>query len=155
VKVRFGNDEAPTLCGTGTEDYIGTGWGQGVYSNRTQGCLIAEGSSGHYCFYRYHLDDPIFFDDGCLVTIQTIGGTDLSKTLELIDAGVSLTPVSADHQGALVKLMEHPMDVKTIRPVEGWCNFWRQDDWSATAYFYLDSPQGQFSALAGAARRLV
>ena len=28
VKVWLGNDQNPTLCGTGTEDYIGTAWGQ-------------------------------------------------------------------------------------------------------------------------------
>ncbi|HTQ11903.1 MAG TPA: glycoside hydrolase family 172 protein, partial [Fimbriimonadaceae bacterium] len=65
VKVWFGDDDYPTLCGTGTEDYIGTGWGQGVYANRTQGCLIADKEAGQWCFYRFHLDDPIFFDDAC------------------------------------------------------------------------------------------
>ena len=46
VKCRFGRDEFPTLCGTGTEDYIGTGWGQGLYSHRTQGCLVADRDRG-------------------------------------------------------------------------------------------------------------
>jgi len=58
VKVWFGDDDYPTLCGTGTEDYIGTGWGQGVYANRTQGCLIADKEAGQWCFYRFHLDLP-------------------------------------------------------------------------------------------------
>lgn len=38
VKFRFGGEEYPTLCGTGAEDYIGTGWGEGAFANRTQGC---------------------------------------------------------------------------------------------------------------------
>ena len=29
VKCWFGDDEHPTLCGTGAEDYIGTGWARG------------------------------------------------------------------------------------------------------------------------------
>jgi hypothetical protein len=36
-----GDSDYPTLCGTGTEDYIGTGWGQGVFINQYQGCTIA------------------------------------------------------------------------------------------------------------------
>ncbi|MFI5385109.1 MAG: glycoside hydrolase family 172 protein [Fimbriimonadales bacterium] len=159
VKVRFGDDEYATLCGTGTEDYIGTGWGQGVYSHRTQGCLVADKESGQWCFYRYHLDDPIYFDDACQVSIQTIGGNDTAKVIEMLDKGVPLIPVSVDtgDAGGFVKLLE-PGGFRSQDPAkrlrefhagrqraeasDGWCNFWRQDDWSATAYFYLDSPGG-------------
>ena len=41
VKAWFGDDLQPTICGTGTEDYIGAAWGQGRFANRTQGCSIA------------------------------------------------------------------------------------------------------------------
>src|SRR5690349_6688598 len=37
-----GDEELPTLNGTGTEDYIGTGWGQGKFAHLYQGCLVAD-----------------------------------------------------------------------------------------------------------------
>ncbi len=59
VKVYLDGDrEQPTLNGTGTEDYIGTGWGQGKYSHLYQGCLVADAEHMQYCFYRYHVPDP-------------------------------------------------------------------------------------------------
>jgi D-arabinan exo alpha-(1,3)/(1,5)-arabinofuranosidase (non-reducing end) len=155
VKVRFGDDEAATLCGSGTEDYIGTGWGQGVYNHRTQGCLLADRHVGRWAFYRYHLDDPVFFLEGCKVSIQTIGGDGVKKVVELMDRGVPIIPVSIDFGGApgFVPLFEgDPPDLRTLDT--GWVNFWRQDDWSATAYFYLNLPYSNLPPLAPLATRI-
>jgi hypothetical protein len=157
VKARFGDDEHPTLCGTGTEDYIGAGWGQGVYAHRTQGCLIADSDRRQWAFYRYHIDDPIYFDDGCEVSIQTIGGAGKAQVIGLQEKGVPLIPVSIDTgaPGGFVPLMdlEQPVDLRSPAAPEGWCNFWRQDDWSATAYFYLETPEGALPPIAPAAQR--
>lgn len=146
VKVRFGDDENPTLCGTGTEDYIGTGWGQGAYGHRTQGCLIADRENRQWAFYRYHIDDPIYFDDGCEVTIQTIGGSGKSHVIEMKKSGMPLIPVSVDtgEAGGFTRLMDlpQPVDLEDTAIPDHWTNFWRQDDWCGTAYFYLDSPEG-------------
>lgn len=154
VKVWFGGDEEPTLCGTGAEDYIGTAWGQGAFINRTQGCPIADRANRHWAFYRYHLDDPIYFHDGCRVAIQTIGGCAKEKALALLAKQVPLIPVSFDPgaQGAFVGLLEQGIDLASIRE-EGWCNFWRQDDWSATAYFYHEAPEGLLPPIPPAATR--
>lgn len=143
VKCWFGADQNPTLCGTGAEDYIGTGWGQGVYAHRTQGCLIADKETREWAFYRYHIDDPIYFDEGCKISIQTMGGGGMSEVLEFQKQGVPLIPVSlSDEKTPLLKLMDMPQPVDLTDPSlpQGWCNFWRQDDWSGTAYFYLDTP---------------
>ena len=51
--------------GTGTEDYIGTGWGQGAYAHRFQGCLIADAERDEWAFYRYHVPDPVYFASDC------------------------------------------------------------------------------------------
>lgn len=157
VKCRFGDDTHPTLCGTGTEDYIGTGWGQGVYAQRTQGCLVADRNARQWAFYRYHIEDPVFFDEACEVAIQTIGGCGKEKALELQQKGVPLLPVSIDTgaEGGFLRLLERepPVDLTDASLPEGWCNFWRQDDWSGTAYFYLDSPGGTLPAIAPAAMR--
>ena len=157
VKVRFGTDAEPTLCGTGTEDYIGTGWGQGTYSHRTQGCLIADKTARHWAFYRYHIDDPVFFNGGCSVSIQTIGGSDKAQVIALQKQGVPLIPVSIDNgqPKGFHRLMEgeQPVALEDDGVPDGWCNFWRQDDWSATAYFYLDTPNGVLPSLAPVAER--
>ena len=54
-----------------------------------------------------------------------------------------------------MRLMERdqPVDLQSPDIPEGWCNFWRQDDWSGTAYFYLDSPAGVLPAIAPAQAR--
>jgi hypothetical protein len=149
VKCWFGEDAAPTLCGTGTEDYIGTGWGQGTYAHRMQGCLIADKTNREWAFYRYHLDDPIYFDDGCRVTIQTIGGAGLAEVIALQQQGVPLIPITLDpgESRPFLRLMDGPQPVDLTDPAlpQGWCNFWRQDDWSGTAYFYLDTPEGSLN----------
>jgi hypothetical protein len=148
VKVWFGKDDQPTLCGTGTEDYIGTGWGQGEYSHRTQGCTVADKAECQWAFYRYHLDDPVFFDKGCKVAIQTIGGAPKADVIRFQDEGAPVIPVSIDNteKREFIKLMDRsqPVDLKDSGLPDGWCNFRRQDDWSGTAYFYLDSPEPDF-----------
>lgn len=145
VKIRLGDDENPTLCGTGAEDYIGTGWGQGRFTHRTQGCTIADRDRFQWAFYRYHIDDPVYFEDGCSVTIQTIGGSDLQTTLRFRDAGLPLKPVTVDPgvPGQFIRLLEpNATDLATLDGSK-WTNYYRVDDWSAVAYFYLDSPVGQ------------
>ncbi|AIE85459.1 hypothetical protein OP10G_2091 [Fimbriimonas ginsengisoli Gsoil 348] len=158
VKIRTGDDQDPTLCGTGTEDYVGTGWGQGSYAHRTQGCLIADKERRHWAFYRYHVDDPVYFDGGCTVSIQTIGGIGKPKALELLANGVPMIPVTLDpgDPHPMIHLMgrETPVDLATEGTETDWCNFWRQDDWSAVAYFYLDRPENSLPPLAPAAERV-
>jgi Protein of unknown function (DUF2961) len=57
-----GDHEWPTLAGTGTEDYIGTGWGvSNEFANLYQGSPLADADRLRYCFYRYHLPDPDLF----------------------------------------------------------------------------------------------
>lgn len=153
VKLRFRGERTATLCGTGTEDYIGTAWGQGRFAHRTQGCTIAE--DGFWAFYRYHVDDPVFFDGGCEVTIQTMGGGGRQQVLELLDAGVPMIPAAVDAGKGMVHLLagEAPLDPRSVGLTEYGCNFWRQDDWSATAYFYLDRPENGLPPLAPVAER--
>ena len=74
-----GDGQHPTLAGTGTEDYIGTAWGQDKFSQRTTGCPIYDRDHKSWCFYRYHVDDPVFFDTDCRVTLQNMGGISGAK----------------------------------------------------------------------------
>src|SRR5690606_8155670 len=95
VKMYLGGEQKfPTIVGTVTEEYIGTAYGQGVFNNRYQGCLIADNDKGEYAFYRYHVPDPVYFDEDLNVTLQQIGGWDKKRLLELIDKKAPLIPIS-------------------------------------------------------------
>lgn len=144
------DDEHPTLCGTGSEDYMGSAWGQGVFSQRCHGSLLSDGDRGVRALYRFHLDDPIYFDKNILVKIETIGGAKHEDVLRLHMKGVPLTPVTVDVQVAadFHRLLERPkIELDSPEFPRGWVNFYRRDDWCATAWFYLDSPEGQHPTL--------
>jgi len=144
-----GDSDFPTLNGTGTEDYIGTGWGQGAYVNRYQGCWVADFSSRMFTFYRYHVPDPIYFQEDIRVTIQQIGGASKAQVIRMLDEGVNLQPISIDEPPAngvpqeFVKLLEKEPPVPLTDPSlpEGWTNFYRSDHWTSTAFFYLNRPE--------------
>lgn len=151
-----GDTEYPTIAGTGTEDYIGTGWGQGVYHNRFQGALLGDKAAGQYTFYRYHIPDPVYFHKDIRVTIQTMGGDSKDKIVEAMKKGVPLQPVTIDDDGKLVKLLEGaaPPSLETHpAPASSWVNVYRRDDWSVVAFFYLDSPESGLPALPAVTER--
>jgi hypothetical protein len=147
-----------TLVGTGTEDYIGTGWGQGAYTHRFQGAPVADGKTRRWTFYRWHVPDPIFFDTSCEVSWQQIGGAPKADVIKMLAAGVALRPISIDptDRDTFVKLLEKnpvpPLDAPGLP--DGWVNFYRRDDVSATVYLYLDSPTSDAAPLAPAAERV-
>jgi hypothetical protein len=81
-----GDKEYPTICGTGTEDYFGGAWNfeqpKGTY------CLYSTAYSGlnqiirpdglyqantRFGMYRFHIADPIRFNENLKVTIQDLG----------------------------------------------------------------------------------
>ncbi|MBN1481709.1 DUF2961 domain-containing protein [candidate division KSB1 bacterium] len=146
VKVYFdSDDEFPSLVGTGTEDYIGTGWGQGQYFHRYQGCSIADGANKQWSYYRYHIPDPITFKTDCKVTIQQMGGTSKRNVLEMLKNNVPLIPVTINgDESKLIHLYEKGTITDLTNPDlpgdEAWTNFFRSDDVAAVAYFYLDKP---------------
>jgi hypothetical protein len=122
-----GDTKYPTLCGTGTEDYIGSGWAVGQYANLYQGCTLA--GKNKVCFYRLHIPDPVWFHENLRVTIQQLGWGDI-KTLErLIDSGLKLM-----HGDSLIDI------AALVKGKKDGSLFERQDDWSGCAWFYLDSP---------------
>jgi hypothetical protein len=145
-----GDGEFPTLAGTGTEDYIGTAWGQGAFVSRYTGCLVADTENDQWTFYRYHIPDPIMFKNDLRVTIQAMGGNMKEKVIEMLDTGVLLIPVTIQNEKSFIRLMDsiRPVDLKAEGMIEGWTNFYRSDDWSSTAYFYLDKPVNQLPELA-------
>jgi hypothetical protein len=153
VKMYVDEDSSlPTLVGTGTEDYIGTAWGQGAFMNRYTGCLAANDSTDRWSFYRYHVADPIYFSSGIKVVWQQIGGNMKAVVQELQAANVPLIPVTVDDMeksGKLIFLYEQGKhtDLKNADLPEAWTNFYRSDDVAATAFFYLNTPAGVLPAI--------
>lgn len=91
-----GDEEYPTICGTGTEDYFGGAWsfatqenGQTVENTFCTPFLGYPYYSAHdkaihndyhiddmmpqRSFYRWHIMDPILFEENIRVTLQQIG----------------------------------------------------------------------------------
>ncbi len=156
VKIYLDSDtEYPTLNGTGTEDYIGTGWGQGSYANPYAGCLVADDIHKQWSFYRLHVPDPVFFSDKCKVAIQQIGGDAKTEVLKMQKAGATLAPVTIDTGGKLLQLYKkgHIVKLDSAGLPDGWTNFYRSDDVSATAYFYLNTPESNLPQLQAAEYR--
>jgi hypothetical protein len=154
VKMYLDGDSArPTINGTGAEDYIGTGWGEGTFNHLYQGCTVADEKNRQYVFYRLHIPDPIYFYTRFRATIQEIGGGDAGEVKALQAKGVPLIPVSVagDH---FIRLLEKSGSAADSNALKGWMNFYRTDDYSATAYFYLDRPESNLPELAPVGERI-
>ncbi len=93
-----GDDAFPTICGTGTEDYFGGAWsfeqplGQyGAYSTPYLGLPQVIKPDGLYVsqqrfgMYRWHIPDPIRFQQDLRVTIQALGWRSEQRFLPLQD----------------------------------------------------------------------
>jgi hypothetical protein len=143
VKIYLDGDrELPTLAGTGTEDYIGTGYGQGAYSHRYQGAPIADHEKQRYAFYRYHVRDPVYFRKDARVTLQQIG-------FVWSNDGRPEKPLPPPVYKAGPGLVE--LDLTRLPQVN---LFERSDDFSSVAYFYLDRPQNDLAPIPPAAERI-
>jgi hypothetical protein len=93
-----GDKEFPTICGTGTEDYFGGAWNweqpkgeYGTYSTAYLGMhqvIKPDGlykSQTRFGMYRWHVMDPIRFEDDLKVTIQALGWRSERRYLPLQD----------------------------------------------------------------------
>jgi hypothetical protein len=93
-----GDEEYPTICGTGTEDYFGGAWnfdvpGQGYTAFTTpflglSQILRPDGlyrSQQRFGMYRWHIMDPIRFGADLRVTIQALGWRSGGRYLPLQD----------------------------------------------------------------------
>jgi hypothetical protein len=77
------DQEHPTICGTGTEDYFGGAWGfrgpderEDAYSTPFLGLPLVRHVATEvpmYGLYRWHILDPIRFKRALRVTIQALG----------------------------------------------------------------------------------
>lgn len=92
------DDEYPTICGTGTEDYFGGAWnfdvpGEGYTEFSTPYLGMPQvirpdglyASQQRFGMYRWHILDPIHFDTGLSVAIQALGWHSGGRYLPLRD----------------------------------------------------------------------
>ena len=92
-----GDEEFPTICGTGTEDYFCGSYsfasnGEYVYYTNPYTGFHAVKPQGsfktqpRFSMYRWHITDPIYFDENIRITCQALGWrNDLSRYLPLQD----------------------------------------------------------------------
>ena len=140
VKIYLDGDrEFPTISGTGAEDYIGTAWGQGQYANLYQGSPVADERNMRWCFYRYHIPDPVYFYRDIRVTIQQIGYL----------ADHSRGPITRTGR-RLYRAGPGRVEMDTSR--DG--RFERTDDYSSCTYFYLDRPANNLPLLDAVSARI-
>jgi hypothetical protein len=66
-----GDEEYPTICGTGSEDYVCLSYGMQQTPYLYHGCSWNQ--DGFVSMYRWHLPDPIYWKEECRITIQQIG----------------------------------------------------------------------------------
>ncbi len=99
IKFYLDGDEHPTLCGTGTEDYFcgsygfelpGTGKYQAFTTPYAGFHQIIQPDGGfrsqtRFGMYRWHIPDPIRFQQDLRVTIQALGWRDGGRYLPLQD----------------------------------------------------------------------
>ncbi|MEI6048719.1 MAG: glycoside hydrolase family 172 protein [Bacteroidota bacterium] len=162
VKMYIDDDkEYPTIVGTGTEDYIGTGWGQDRFINTYTGCSVADTSTLEYAFYRYHIPDPIYFRKEIRVVIQQIGGTSTPRVVDYQKSDIPLIPVTTSvsegdgYNFHLLYTKDKVLKLDTFSMPQGWTNFYRSDDVSAVAYFYLNKPSDNLPLIQPVAVRVV
>ncbi|MGV7123408.1 glycoside hydrolase family 172 protein [Sphingopyxis sp. 550A] len=139
VKIfRDGDQDLPTICGTGLEDYVGTAWGMGPHHGTYSGAPLVMPAPGDakpddyrpdlVSFYRWHLPDPIMFEREIKVTIQQIG---------FAKFGPDQRDEKLQYEAA------HPPAGRGWSTVAG-TTFGiveRRDDYCATAFVYCSRPQ--------------
>ncbi|MDQ1396384.1 MAG: hypothetical protein QOG64_1643 [Acidimicrobiaceae bacterium] len=70
-----GDEDHPTICGTGTEDYFGGAWCFGdTFSGPFLGYPYTDTAGvTRHSLYRWHIPDPIRFRERLRVTVQALG----------------------------------------------------------------------------------
>lgn len=112
-----GDTQYPTICGTGTEDYVGAAWGLEPFFSRHMGAPFVE--QPYYSFYRWHIFDPIYFHESIRITIQDMGiiAVEAADSLGIPEANIYPAFGGGPHR-----------------------YYDREDDLSAAAFWYMNQP---------------
>ncbi|HLA41066.1 MAG TPA: glycoside hydrolase family 172 protein [Candidatus Glassbacteria bacterium] len=123
-----GDNQLPTLVGTGTEDLVGSAWGLGRFDHFYQGCLLDQNTHGVWGFYRYHAADPVYFHKDIRVELQQMSGAGAEEILK------NVKPEQYP------ELVEGHVRFDPKVHTSGWNNFEAPQDVCATAYWYQTLP---------------
>ncbi|USN98660.1 MAG: DUF2961 domain-containing protein [Phycisphaeraceae bacterium] len=118
--------DAPTICGTGTEDYFGGAWGfvqnhatdmrpmtySTPYLGYPQAVYDATDKAGprlpSHALYRWHIPDPVHFEKNLRVTVQALGWWP-DQTYQ---------PLTDDLASTAYFYLREPRGVASLPPVE-------------------------------------
>ncbi len=121
-----GDTDLPTICGTGTEDYIGFAWGMMEACCPQSGCPYCDDEKGRYSIYRFHGKDPIYFENSLRLTVQQIGFGPKEGVLKHFGAEHTVYPAWGSEEDETV------------------CYYERSDDYCSTAFWYQTLPAKPF-----------
>ncbi|HET6630672.1 MAG TPA: glycoside hydrolase family 172 protein [Woeseiaceae bacterium] len=78
-RITVDGEETPSIIGTGTEDYFSSGWyyDTGEYSAPYHGVTLKDADTGRINTYRWHIEDPIPFDQSFRFVIEHGGTNDM------------------------------------------------------------------------------
>ena len=123
-----GDREYPTICGTGTEDYFCGSYNfenQATHEYQTfttpysglPQVIRPDGvyrSQTRFGLYRWHLADPIYFQQDIRVTIQALGWRSGGRYLPLQDDISSVAYYYLDHSNPVVAPLGSVDDLEII-----------------------------------------
>ena len=124
-----GDNECPTLAGTGAEDYVGSAWELGEFVNDSTGCVTRINNA--VSMYRFHINDPIYFKNDIRVEIQAMGGGHWDNVKKIFESDVLCTAATYD-DGELHHV--YKKDAKS--ELKGYVIFFRKDHYRVVAYYY-------------------
>ncbi|MBN1291832.1 MAG: DUF2961 domain-containing protein [Candidatus Latescibacteria bacterium] len=107
-----GDTEFPTICGTGSEDYVCLSYGMQQTPFLYNGCSFNDHEKGFVSMYRWHLPDPIYWKKECRITIQQIGWSNEVKA----EKGSGLYERSDDWSAATFWYEPVPSEVLPAMP---------------------------------------
>ncbi len=128
-----GDQDLPTICGTGSEDYVCSAWGLGRHALPYHGCPVyisggKDDLNSLISYYRWHILDPIYFHKDIKIAVQQIGGAGVESVRSRIESGELEVPAP-------------------IQPGQSFTLFERVDDYCSTAFWYQTLPTGRFPDL--------
>lgn len=139
-----GDTKYPTICGTGAEDYLCTGWGLDPHEALYTGVNYMKGNPAtglaqFISFYRFHILDPIYFQSDLRVELQQIGAPGAEF---LGQNGVEKSGETHDTAALKEAYRKHGWVGPHVHPgMSDWL-FDRSDDYCSTVYWY-QRPSGK------------
>ncbi len=121
-------DPQPTLHGTGTEDYFNTSWcPKEIVSHPYFGYARVNGESGwlgRTHVYRFHINDPIYFERSLRFTIEHVHANGL--TLELASVAYWYQERASAVKPVPARDARLPKPVIGVRDMLRWRDAWRR-----------------------------